>query len=251
MTQTKTRASHFKGRVFKSAATSALALSALAGGITLSGGEAKAADCKLPFATQSVSYTDLGIDFTDKVDLITGSPVDGTKCTLDLTGIKYPNPQKQFDIDYNPPLTAAVLAALPGAPTADVIEYTINKTGKKDGVPVKVWFDQVSLSWNGVANGTTVEKYVYGSLADFNNSQNPIAYLTNTTGAKVVATLPNQFDHLWIKDVITPGNGSIDNVINHFRDVPGPLPILGASLALGSVRKLRNLTSRLKVHSMA
>ncbi|MFO0030649.1 MAG: hypothetical protein ACK54Z_00140, partial [Cyanobacteriota bacterium] len=51
MTQTTTRASHFKGRVFKSAATSALALSALAGGITFSGGEAKAADCYLPFAT--------------------------------------------------------------------------------------------------------------------------------------------------------------------------------------------------------
>lgn len=45
MTQTKTRASHFKGRLFKSAATSAVAFSALAGGVLLSGGEAKALTC--------------------------------------------------------------------------------------------------------------------------------------------------------------------------------------------------------------
>jgi hypothetical protein len=45
MTQTKTRASHFKGRLFKSAATSTLALSAVAGGVLLSGGEAKALTC--------------------------------------------------------------------------------------------------------------------------------------------------------------------------------------------------------------
>lgn len=199
----------------------------------LSGGAAKAngnSNCTVPF-TDSVTYTDLGIVFTDTVTSITPSKVPGTVCNLELTGLKYPFPQKQFDIDYNP---------TPLVGMNDLVEYTINKIGTVNGAPVKVWFDEVSLAFGGIAGvGTKVEKFVYATEADFNANTNSIAYLLNTTGANIRTPLPNMYSHLWIRDVVTPGTGAIDNVINDFRDVPGPLPVLGAGAAFGFSRKLR------------
>jgi hypothetical protein len=68
----------------------------------------------------------------------------------------------------------------------------------------------------------------------------PVPDQDSILGAKVIC----------VKDTLTVNAGSVDNYQNSYSQVPGPLPVLGASLVLGSVRKLRNLTSRLKVHSM-
>lgn len=44
-----------------------------------------------------------------------------------------------------------------------------------------------------------------------------------------------------------PGIGALNSVTNTFRQVPGPLPVLGAGLAFGSIHKLRKFSSELKV----
>jgi hypothetical protein len=49
---------------------------------------------------------------------------------------------------------------------------------------------------------------------------------------------------------ITPNMGVIDSINNTYKQVPAPLPILGAGAAFGSIRKLRKFSSRLKTFSM-
>ena len=50
--------------------------------------------------------------------------------------------------------------------------------------------------------------------------------------------------------VITPNMGVIDSINNTYTQTPAPLPILGAGAAIGSIRKLRKFSSRLKTFSM-
>ncbi|MEY4352670.1 MAG: hypothetical protein RLZZ609_911 [Cyanobacteriota bacterium] len=231
MTQTKTGASHFKGRLFTTAFTSALALSAVTGGMMVTGGAAKAGACP---GNTVVTYQDLGLTFTDTVSNAQ-SNVALTKCDLELTGLKYPFAQKQVDIDYNP---------TPLVGQNDVVTFQINKTPG--------YFDQWSLQFSDGTNlGEQVIADIYATQADLIAGTNPLTNSLISTGPKVILPIPNHYNHLFVKASMFTNGGTIDNVIIHFRDVPGPLPILGAGLAIGSVRKLRNLTSRLKVHSMA
>jgi len=54
---------------------------------------------------------------------------------------------------------------------------------------------------------------------------------------------------LYVKDYWA-GAQVVDNLENAYKQVPAPLPILGAGVALGSIRKLRKFSSRLKTFSM-
>jgi hypothetical protein len=235
MSQFKTGASRICGRLFSRAASTAFVLSALTAGVSLSSGDAKACNLNLltPGQTDSCSYTDtlLGIksiDFTDTITLITPSSITDTHVNLELTGLLYPNAQKQVDIDYNPsPLTGA----------NDTVIYRLDKTGVFTGTttPAKVWFDRASLSFALGGTGASVTKEIFSDAT----LTNLIATLNNSTGSTIYQALPGMFSTIWVRDTMTPGAGSIDNVVNDFRNVPGPLPILGAGAAFGFSRKLR------------
>jgi hypothetical protein len=49
---------------------------------------------------------------------------------------------------------------------------------------------------------------------------------------------------------LNPNTGTIMSISNSYTQTPAPLPILGAAAALGSLRKLRKFSSRLKTFSM-
>ncbi|MFM7235973.1 MAG: hypothetical protein ACKOYK_04255 [Cyanobium sp.] len=239
MIQTKTRASRFSGRLFKSAATSALVLSAVAGGgVILSGADAKAGT--------SVTYKDLGINFEDVISDITNRCAQIATVNLELTTLKWPNPQKQVDINH----------ATNGSPLTfdDVVSYRINKTGvdHRTGQSVQVWFDEVSLNINAIQAVGQPKPTVYKEVFAVDPSTpgaTPIAdLLADSDTGNIKKLLPNKYSHLWIRDTFKPNGGTIDNAINDFRDVPGPLPILGAGAAFGFSRKLR---SRIKASRTA
>jgi hypothetical protein len=218
MTQTKIGASHIGGRLFKSAATSALALSALAGGVMLSGGEAKAVACN---GTDLTFFdTALGQSFTSSCTLISDTLGFPDPTYIRISGNPmYPNVQTTVDYD-----------GVSGT------GESIYKMTQKDPELSKV-FDKVQLRWEppAVNPGTeTVEKFVY-SAPDFNNPANFIGKI-NTNGGFLLVNAKE----LWIRDeVTTTGGGVIPGLNNDFRQTPGPLPILGAGAAFGFSRKLR------------
>ena len=226
MTQMKLGASHIGGSLFKSVATSVLALTALTGGVMLSVGEVKAGNV--------VNYTDLGIDFTDTLTVIQaptytgGGPVLNTEIDLELTGALYPSPQKQIDTDFNGPLDA---------PATSI--YKLTKTGFESGTTNSpdVWFSGIGLSVLPVpGDNPTARKQVYSDAA----LTNLIADITTGSSSPIVM-LPNKYNMIWIVDTYNAGpNAKIDAVVNAAVDyVPGPLPILGAGAAFGFSRKLR------------
>lgn len=228
MSQTKTRASHFGGRLFKSAATSALALSAVAGGVMLSGGDAKAA-CGDSMLTSPVDCTiiDPNPNIGTKTDRATAINVialpPGTTVKFEETGLFYPFSQVQIDTDFNPPLT--------GGPITSV--YTVEK------LTPGLWFDQVDLTWDQVPGGNAAVSAKY-EFFDRNAPTvalgDPIILTDNGSIADIVGIQPTLVK---VTNTYTPNNGAIDSVENTFRNVPGPLPILGAGAAFGFSRKLR------------
>lgn len=229
MTQTEFRASHIGGRLFKSAATSALALSALAGGVILSGGHALASGNMDP-GPATLNFTDPafpGVNFHDQATLdIPVIPPTGTSVRYDfeLTGVKYPLSQKQIDTDFNGPLTG------PGMFTS---KYTVT------ALEPNTYFDQVDLTWVQVpgGNATVSAAYVWDGGG-----------VTLTNSGDIYQIVGQKPTSITVTNTYTPNNGAIDNVENTFRNVPGPLPILGAGAAFGFSRKLR---SRIKASRTA
>ena len=242
MSQTKTRASRFGGRLFKSAATSALALSAVAGGVMLSGTEVKAvvittcapangqifspgvsADC----TTSGDPY--VGKTFTNKATFIAGDIPTTTFVNLEGTGLGGPFSQQQIDTDFNGPLTG---------PSFFTSEYTV------EALTPNTWFNQVDLSWVQVPGGNAAVSAKYDWVDKDGNPQT----VTLTKSGDIYEILDQHPTEITVTNTYTPNNGAIDNVENTFRNVPGPLPILGAGAAFGFSRKLR---SRIKASRTA
>lgn len=221
MSQTKTRASRFGGRLFKSAATSALALSAVAGGVMLSGGEAKAVACDGSALT--FLDTNRNLTFTDTCTLSpAGSTLSGVTPTFIRIGNNpmYPNVQTTVDFDN-----------LSQQGSSD-IKYHMSKTSP---VGLDIGFDLVQLRWEPPAAGSfTILKSVYSDPA----YQNLIGTISTNGGTLPINPhLPN----IYVKDEVTLSGGAfVPGINNDFRNVPGPLPILGAGAAFGFSRKLRS-----------
>ena len=232
MTQTEFRASHIGGRLFKSAATSALALSALAGGVMLSGGDAKAAcdDSMLPGPVDCTIFDPVVGTFTDRatVTSVAGLPPGTTEVNFEQTGLFYPFSQVQIDTDFNPPLTGVQRTS----------EYTVEK------LTPGFWFDQVDLTWVQVPGGNAAVSAKYDWVDKLGNPQT-----VTLTQSGTVADVVGHPTKITVTNTYTPNSGAIDNVENTFRNkVPGPLPILGAGAAFGFSRKLR---SRIKASRTA
>jgi hypothetical protein len=107
MTQSKTGASRIGGRLFKSAATSSLALSALAGAMVFAGGEAKAAgNCVVPGDIGTVNFFDetLNYNFMDTcmpVSVANGliGTINYVPIALGPTGANWPLAQTTLAFD--------------------------------------------------------------------------------------------------------------------------------------------------------
>lgn len=216
----KPGASFLRGCLFYSAAPSAFVLSALAGGVILSGGEAKAAACS---GNPSLPSTDLplSIPFIDTLSNASSALQAGfVRCDVELTGLTHPHAQNIVNviIDINPPLTGSV-----------TLSYSITM------LPDPVWFDQVSLGFNDLTpGGETVRKQVFGG-----GPTGPLLADLLSSGSVVYASLPGQYSTLFVVDTMSANGGAIGSVTNSFRNVPGPLPILGVGAAFGFSRKLR------------
>lgn len=256
MTQTKMGASRFRGRLFKSAATSALALSAVAGGVILSGGEAKAVvlcefsdgNAYLNGAVVPASNTCPGATATvgDKFIKGVAGPTAGTG---DVEFLQVGN-EYQVDVDFTPNFNNIGLAPGVNAPGKSVFEYVIKVTD-----PHYV-FHIVGLSAAfGLGNNASVQKEIFT-----NNNHKPgtlKAFLACGPGIDI--SCPVQVDisdhlltELYIRDTAHTGGQLIDNYQNIYIQsrVPAPLPILGAAAAFGSVRKARKFSAHLKSFSM-
>jgi hypothetical protein len=214
MTQSKTGASHIGGRLFKSAASSALALSALAGAMVLAGGEANAAPCP--------GSPIVGTLYTDTCDIVSETYAANSQ----FIGI---GPGTNYDW-----VTLDVDNA--GGPFTGTGIYTIEKTGG--------WYDKVQLRAEAPLNGApwSVTKTICDAAFDTGGDCTGTVLGTlvvdqNTMGGMDMIALPNTYSTLYIKDVVA-GNGT-PHFNNDFHNVPGPLPILGAGAAFGFSRKLR------------
>ncbi len=218
MTQTEFRASHIGGRLFKSAASSALALSALTGGVMLSGGAASAA-CGDPLTTNCTIIDPVIGSFTNQATLISAPGSIGESISYEATGLFHPFSQTQIDTDFNPsPLTGAVKTSI----------YTVEALTL--GKPV----DQVDLTWVQVPGGNAAVSAKYDWVDKLGNPQT-----VTLTQSGTVADVVGHPTKITVTNTYTPNSGAIDNVENTFRNVPGPLPILGAGAAFGFSRKLR------------
>ena len=96
------------------------------------------------------------------------------------------------------------------------------------------------------APNDSVTKAIYGSLVDYQNSTNALCTLISDN-----STCSITGQQIWVRDTwaASPGVGT-DNISNDYAQTPAPLPILGAGAAIGSIRKLRKFSSRLKTFSM-
>lgn len=246
MSRSKIPAGRNGVRFFQSAATSALALTALAGGMMLSSGEGKAASfCAPPGdangnmipgpAICNVEDTKVGFPpFIQQtrasyLPFSSGTSAEfrnlpGTNINYELTGLNYPSAQTQIDTDFNVPGTSNYTGGL------------ISSVYRVEGLN-GTYLTGIDLAASGIGN-FTVKKEVFSDAA----LTTKLTEL-NLTGAGFVPVVPlNNLSQIYIKDTFNNpviGQSSIDNVQNTVRSTPGPLPILGASAAFGFSRKLR------------
>lgn len=100
-------------------------------------------------------------------------------------------------------------------------------------------FSSIDLDVAGshLNQSTTVEKSVYAGLDD---SSTQIASLLSVNGSDIT-NVPISGTQIFVRDVYNvPQGNTLDNMGNYIRqDVPGPLPLMGAALALGFSRRLR------------
>ena len=115
------------------------------------------------------------------------------------------------------------------------------------------YFKKIALDTIHGGTGPTASKFVYATEQDFLDDTNllipfagRIAQLTSLNGVASNVTLPfDTYRALWVRDTFTPGdNGDLKTLTNEFTQgdtsiVPGPLPLMGAGVALGFSRKLR------------
>jgi hypothetical protein len=305
-------------RLFKSLATSTVALSAVVGGVLLSGGEAKALTCNFsssvftscnygpawpgspsspippgpspvaigPGPNGNYTHQWLETNFstpggfyyypTDKDIWFENAPTDGFGVVewywqdRDNSGTWLIPPDKHsvdewhVDVDFDPDLP------MPGmAPKTSILEYVViidKGQGGAPHLPWNPWFEDVTLGaifgppMPGNGGSSTVTKEIYeaictastpGGIFDSCSKGSLIDTLTVSAagpGTDMVNLKPYYLDKLWIIDTAMAKDNMIDAYQNVYRQVPGPLPILGAGAALGFSRKLRG---RIKVSRRA
>ncbi|MEB3302168.1 MAG: hypothetical protein VKN56_09385, partial [Cyanobacteriota bacterium] len=232
-------ASHIGGRLFKSAATSALAFSAVVGGVVLSGGEAQALTlCNFPTCDGSTATVG------DKYIKVVSGPAPGTgNVEFYQIGNQY-----QVDVDFDPDFNFVPPNTEPGV---SIFEYVIKVTDPH------YFFHRVSLdaTFGLSPNNASVKKEIF---TNNNHAPGTLKAVLECVAGQVCPVEVDISDHwlteLYIRDTATTGGQLIDAYQNSYvqseKRVPAPLPILGAAAAFGSIRKARKFSSHLKTFSM-
>jgi len=217
MSQPLAQATRSRGRCVHAMATSAFAVLAAAGGVALSGGEAKAfTSCGSwlpPLANNPCT------DGTFTLVPLSGPSSGAGSLELEQYGVA-PDEVK-VDLDYAPQLTGN-----------DSFVYSITHNSGQSFKNAKLTL-VVPIGETGSATKT-----VYGSYDPGTGVLSNIIGTLNVTDLLPTQTisLTQQYSTIYVQD--SYGGTKIDNVINSYQ-TPGPLPILGAGAAFGFSRKLR------------
>lgn len=207
-----------------------LGLTLLGASLTLPAGGANAAPvlwCNFPGGPPT-PICDPGTTATigDKIFTAISGPTLGVG-VIDLDVTPVPNHKSglyQVDIDFDP-----LFVNNSSAPVSGIFKY------KVDIVNSPLFFDTASLLWAG--QNSSVTKKIYSDA--FTN----LVQTLSINGDE--KSIPGALTSIWVEDTYTvqPG-GYLDNVVNGYTQVPGPLPLVGAGAAFTFSRRLRRRTKK-------
>jgi|GEM_PF-2099437 hypothetical protein len=157
------------------------------------------------------------------VDVDFGPDLDGADGTSQFDYvIRIENRSIDYPGEVPPPLPGNLFfedVTLSGAIKTDITPGPIS------GVVTKEIYEAV---WNATLGDYTPGTLISTLMIDRNTAQDNYTFLGS-----------QKYDRLYIRDIANANDDMIDNYANIYRQVPGPLPILGAGAALGFSRKLR------------
>lgn len=224
------------GRLFKSVASSALAFSAIVGGVMLSQPAAQAGGNLGGGAPFTVMFNDpiMPLPTKDTARLVQGftdSSLSGTNYDIELTNLLYPNPQTQIDTDFN-------YGPMSGNYTGPAVSAIYSYVKDTPGV-----FDGYFITLNGTPAMMGTQPSILKEIS-FDSSFSTIYSSYEQVGVgsspfQVFSSPIPSGTMFYVRDTFRPNDGAIDNGLNQFRQTPGPLPILGAGAAFGFSRNLR------------
>ena len=229
-------------------ATSALALTALAGGVILSGGGAKAAFFCNPSGINGPQVLPILNTPAQSTPIVTEGYADASCTSL---------PSVSLVNDWHTETEITSQTLVPGLARLDTVDIDFNLNSTDGGympglaggysgnffytiTSSTIPYNKVSLDGNQLSGAgvTMTKKIFYSQPADPDTT---IADVTLPWSGTAVSTDLNPTStQIWVYDTynIPTSNPSLDNLINSYQ-TPGPLPILGAGTAFGFTRKLR------------
>ena len=227
MSQLEYGAIRFGARLVHSTVSSALALSALAGGVMLSGGEAKAVVCWGPGSFPASTFTCPAGDFT--LNWISGPNGGSGDIELEDLVPGVIGDEVKVDVDWTPSLTT-------GTGTFQYeLEHSLTNFRKSSLIIV--------------ANPLAVSPTITATKTIFDNpafTGTPLATISvNQANPQGMQAYSSPSNKIWVQ--VDYSGTEIDNIVD-YHEVPGPLPVLGAGAAFGFSRKLRG---RIKSSRMA
>ena len=231
MSHIKTKTSRIGNRLVKSAASSALALSAIAGGIMVSGQSASAITVCPGTGMGSVGPVPGPATVSIMID-----PECPTPPATEVSEVKVElqNPFKDlYDVDYD--FTADLT-------TPGTYKFGYFLTSDKDPF-IKAQLDSNVTLVSGP--DITITKEIF---ADKGGAS--LLTLVSTNGSQTGFQSFGPDGSIYVIDTVVIPDGT-SGVVDNFRNsyqTPGPLPILGAGAAFGFSRKLR---SRIKASRLA
>jgi hypothetical protein len=230
MSQLNSGAYRIGGRLFKSAVTSVFALSALAGGVVLSGGEAQAMATCLTFGPTGPFTPNPCVDGNYSIvnyDTDPSTPGDQFGPTLYSPGgmntvkLEQLHPHEVLvEVNFDPVVNT-------GGADGE-FWYSVEETTGKKFVASKLAFT------DGMSDTGSIFKYIYSD-----DTFSTLVQTLHVDDAMPMQTkaLSGGYTKLYVRDVYT-GTGIV-TMQNNFQ-TPGPLPVLGAGAAFGFSRKLRS-----------
>lgn len=230
MSHPKSMAAHSKGRHLTAAGITSLAISAMAGAMMLSGGEARAicspsgleGNMNPPGALATCNIIDptLGSQHT-QASIVSSNLPAGTNVNYELTGLFYPLSQAEIDTDFNDPFNGGLVNGN--------LVYAFYKVDGLNGTLI----NGVDMAGSCLEN-CLVTKEVFSDVGMTNKVIPDLVFTGTFIPTQNLPPAPTYY----FKDTFTTNGGAIDNMQNTVR-TPGPLPILGAGAAFGFSRKLR------------
>jgi hypothetical protein len=234
MSHPKTAGGPIGGRLMKSAVTSVLTVSSLAGGLLLSGEEAKATVSCFTFIGNNPTPDNTSGYTCSESGWTNSSASDPFWTYNDSAGGLQPGDVLLEGAVGGDPLKSNVRVNFLDTTFADSsgeYKYKITYNGSEPIIRIGLDVDEGT----SVGHAYDVYKFVY-SDSTFTTLVGDL-FIDETS---VDDTLDVSGTEFWIKDTWTTASPGIIQISNSYEAAPGPLPILGAGAAFGFSRKLRS-----------